>query len=165
METSRPSLYSKLNIFAFLIVSCLVSLQACTPGMISRSTKQLDDNISLFNLKFEGRAGHHALFLVDPDYREKFMSKIHTFNERIRFMDSSLISMEFLHNDEKIDPNNIEAEDLKTALATFSYQVTRSPSVTLETLLVKQKWVLKNDSWYVQPDLDVFLARKNYKDN
>ncbi len=160
MNVVRLVSHSKFHPFICLLFIFCVTLQgACTPAMITRSTKQLDDNISLFNLKFEGRAGHHAMFLVDPDFREGYMSKIYNFNERIRFMDSSMVGLQFLKNGLPVTkkPDDDDDESFNSALATFSYQLTISPSVTLESRTVKQKWVLKNDHWYVQPNLDIFF--------
>jgi len=143
-----------------------IALTACTPGMFTRTADQLDDNIRLFNLKFESQAGHHVLYLVDPDFREAYMSKINSFNERVRFMDSALINLEFLNEDGlPLTKKSLDDEDFKSASAIFSYQMTISPSVTLETHIIKQKWVLKEDRWFVQPDLDSFFKSSRIENN
>jgi len=164
MNPFRLILYSPSRTFLFLSFFC-ITLMACTPGMFTRTAEQLDDNIRLFNLKFESQAGHHVLFLVDPDFREDYMSKIHSFNERVRFMDSSLITLDFLQNGTSLTKKSPDPEDFDSALATFSYQLTISPSVTLETHIIKQKWVLKEDRWFVQPDLGSFFKSSKIMNN
>jgi hypothetical protein len=164
MNPIRLILSSPLRTFILLYLFC-IALTACTPGMFTRTAEQLDDNIKLFNLKFESQAGHHVLFLVDPDFREGYMSKIISFNERVRFMDSSLITLEFLHDGSPLNKKSLDAEDFNSASVTFSYQLTISPSVTLESHIIKQKWVLKDDRWFVQPDLDSFFKSSKIENN
>jgi hypothetical protein len=156
MNPIRLILSSPLRTFIFLNLFC-IALTGCTPGMFTRTAEQLDDNIRLFNLKFESQAGHHVLFLVDPEFREGYMSKIYSFNERVRIMDSALITLDFIHDGSPLTKTSLEDQDFNSASVTFSYQLTISPSVTLESHIIKQKWVLKDDRWFVQPDLDSFF--------
>ncbi|QPJ66605.1 MAG: hypothetical protein G3M78_14820 [Candidatus Nitrohelix vancouverensis] len=163
MNPRKPFYFpkSRLTCSALLFLLATLFNAGCATDIFETKLRDLNDVIQLYNIKIEGRVGEQAVFLLDPDYREAYIERIHEFNERVRFMDSHLVSLEFLKDGAKVGEKNRsddEAEgEFNEAIATFSYQLTISPSSTLETRLHKQKWVYKMDKWMVQPDLDEFL--------
>ncbi len=163
MNPRKPFYFPQSLLANSVLLFLLTTLfsPGCATDIFETKLRDLNDVIQLYNMKIEGRVGEQVVFLVDPDYRDAYIERIHDFNKRVRFMDSQMVSLEFLKDGSLVNKENDKSEDsdgeFNEAIATFTYQLTISPSSRLETLLHKQKWVYKNESWMVQPDLDEFL--------
>ncbi len=92
------------------------------------------------------------------DQRKDFLIKSNEIKEKVTFFDNSLLDIQYFNGNQPVKKTTEGAEkEFNKAVATMRYQISILPSNQLKTITFDQTWVLDDEWWQVDPDLDVFL--------
>ncbi len=92
------------------------------------------------------------------DKRKDFLITSNKIKEKVTFFDSSLLDIQYFNDDQPVKKTTEGAEkEFNKAVATMRYQISILPSNQLKTIMFDQTWVLDEEQWMLEPNLDVFL--------
>ncbi|KMP10507.1 hypothetical protein UR09_04930 [Candidatus Nitromaritima sp. SCGC AAA799-A02] len=140
----------------------VIFLTACNTTPFYKKHDDLKDAVQYYNDYFEGKLLDRSAVLVHRDQREDFMIRSPEILNRVTFLETSVINMRLLNNGAPVpvDAGFFDKGKFNEAIVIIRYQLVVSPSNTVKTMVVNQRWVLEGDQWVVYPDLDVFLNPK-----
>lgn len=152
------------SILLYIIIPALISAGCATwkdktgpsPDKLMRIMKQ-------YNVQFETHSSAMGATFVEPTHLENYHIQADEVRERVTFSDSVMLGVVFLKDGEPVKQAHMipeEDSDYNEAEVTMRYKLVVSPSITVETLITKQKWVTSGNVWYLIPDLDPFLKQK-----
>lgn len=157
--------FSSLNCFrsllSFLSTGFLFGLVFA--GCISdkshiESYNKLQRNSLVFNEAFKNKRSDPMEMLIPVDIRDKFMEEFHEIKKRVTFDEVEIVKIAYFKDGTLLQPSRLgPEEDFDEAEITLRYQVVVSPSNSLKTIMLKQKWVKENDDWVIIPNLDPFF--------
>ncbi|MCH8156631.1 MAG: hypothetical protein IID18_02580 [Nitrospinae bacterium] len=144
-----------------IVVLWMVFLTACGSLPFYESQKDLDRSIKFYNNFFEGKLLDRSTMLVHRDKQEDFMLAAPDFMDRVTFFESKVVGVHLFKDGAPVppDPGFLEG-GFDEAEVILRYRLVVSPSNTLKTLVIHQKWILENGQWFVLPDLNAYLNPK-----
>lgn len=152
------------SILLFIIFPALIFSGCATwEKEMGPSPDKLMRIMEQYNVLFETHSGAMGATFVEPAHLENYHLRADEVRERVTFSDSIMLGIVFLKDGEPVKQVHMIPEkdsDYNEAEVTMRYKLVISPSVTVETLITKQKWVTSGSIWYLIPDLDPFLETK-----
>ncbi len=120
--------------------------------------ENLERIMKLYNNEFESRSDKAGAMWVDHNMKAEYLAQVHEIFERISFVNSQVLNVVFKKSGKMItNSGGNPVADFDEALVLIRYEYVLSPSVSLKTKVVKQRWVLNAGRvWNLIPDLSVF---------
>jgi hypothetical protein len=152
MKNSTGQHRIKFLFLFLLVVSC------GTIDPFKQSQQELDIKIKAFNFEFESKAFERAARFVHPDFLNDFQQKSLEVFKNTTFLENTILDLKLFMDDQQVRLTSSDSsEDFNRSEVTILYQVSILPSTKLKTIIVEQEWIKWNDSWLVNPKIDLFL--------
>jgi len=156
MKNPTSLIHFKIKAIPACLLLALFS--ACAHYSLMNLQDDLQTNVYQFNKRFTGKMMDLSAGYVLMDKRKDFLINSNQIKEKVTFFDSSLLDIQYFNDDQPVKKTTEGAEkEFNKAVATMRYQISILPSNQLKTIIVDQIWLLDEDLWMVEPDLDVFL--------
>jgi hypothetical protein len=144
------------------ILACLLlsMISACAKYTLMNLQENLQTNIYQYNKRFDGKMMDlSAAFVVSP-MRKNYLIDSDFIKEKVTFYDRSILDMQYFDGDQPVrkTADGVKKEFNK-AIVTLRYQISILPSNQLKTVILDQTWILDEERWMVEPDLEVFLKK------
>ena len=156
MINPTPLIHFALKAIPACLLPALFS--ACANYSTMNLQEDLHTNVYQFNKRFSGKMMDLSAGYVLMDKRKDFLITSNKIKEKVTFFDSSLLDIQYFNDDQPVKKTTHGAEkEFNKAVATMRYQISILPSNQLKTIMFDQTWVLDEEQWMLEPDLDVFL--------
>ena len=155
-RNSAPSLWLVSFLAATLISGCSFWSQSQT----SLSVEKLQRIIKQYNLAVETHDPTMGSIFVKPEHVENYINDVEEIRKRITFNKSTLMNVKYFNDGENIKQVYMipeEGEIFNEAEVTMRYEFVISPSNTMKTKILKQKWESSGDVWYLTPDVPSYF--------
>lgn len=120
--------------------------------------ESLDRIMKLYNNEFESRSDRAGAMWVEHNMKAEYLTQVKEIFNRISFVDSQVLNVVFKKSGALVqNTGGNPAGDFDEAIVAIRYEYVMSPSVSVKTKVVKQRWVMKSDGvWNLIPNLSVF---------
>ena len=158
-RNSVPSLW----FVVFLAAPSIMLVSGCAlwaEKQTEITTDKLQRIIKQYNLALETHSPTMGSVFVEPGHVEDYIRAVEEIRDKVTFNQSTLVNIVFFNDGEPIKQVYMVPEPgevFNEAEVTMRYQLVISPSATLKTRILKQKWVASGNVWYLIPDVDSFL--------
>ncbi len=149
----KPNRFRSVTAILLLL---LASVSCKTLDRYHKIQEDLDLSIKVYNLEFESRVIDMSARFVHPTYRSEYMAKSPEMVKRITIFEAAVLDIK-LFND-GVPLAGLSEKDFNRAIVVIRYQMAILPSTKLQTLLIKQEWLLYQGQWVIIPDLKAFLG-------
>jgi len=147
--------------FPGVILMAWLILNGC--GTLIKKSHQKDMErlqriIKIYNNEFESKSNRAGAMWVRDDLKAEYLTRIKEVFDRVTFMNSQILSITFKSQGKPIAQNgSVPEEDFDEALVAIRYEYVLSPSISLKTKVIQQRWTKQDGSWKLVPDLKEFL--------
>ena len=145
----------------FVLIAILFS--GCSyweKSQTSLMTEKLQRIIKQYNLALETHDPTMGSVFVNPEHTEDYINDVEEVRKRITFNKSTLVNIRYFNDGEPIKQvymQPYEGETFNEAEVTMRYELVISPSNTVQTKILKQKWTSSGDVWYLTPDIPAYF--------
>jgi hypothetical protein len=156
----NPTALIPLAFKATLACLLLTMLSACTKYSLMNLQENLQTNVYQYNKRFDGKMMDlSSAFVVSP-MRKDYLIDSNFIKEKVTIYERSILDMQYFDGDQLVKKTADGAEkEFNKAIVTLRYQISILPSNQLKTVILDQTWVLDEERWMVEPDLNVFLKK------
>lgn len=144
----------------FLTVTPLAGCSYWSKSQASMSAEKLQRIIKQYNIALETHDPTMGSIFVKPDRVADYINDVEEIRKRVTFNKSTLMNVEYFHDGERIKQVYMrpeEGEVFDEAEVTIRYELVISPSNTMKTRIIKQKWESSGNVWYLIPDIDAYF--------
>lgn len=147
----------------FLIPAMMFLLFSSACSMMQKDHEDDYENLNrimkLYNNEFESKSDRAGAMWVKHDMKSDYLIQAKEVFSRINFVDSQVLNVVFKKSGKMVQNNGgAPGNDFDEALVLIRYEYVLSPSVSVKTKMVKQRWIMLPDgAWNLVPDLTVFL--------
>ena len=155
-RSTAPSLW----LVFFLTVTPLAGCSFWSQSQTSRSTQNLQRIIKQYNIALETHDPTMGSIFVKPERVADYINDVEEIRKRVTFNKSTLMNVEYFHDGERIKQVYMvpeEGEAFDEAEVTMRYELVISPSNTMKTKIIKQKWESSGNVWHLIPDIGSYF--------
>ena len=150
------------SLFAISILTAML-LSGCSfweKSQTSLKTEKLQKIIKQYNLALETHDPSMGAVFIHPNYIEDYINDVEKIRKRITFDKSTLVNVQYLNDGEPIDQVYMQPAEgaiFNEAEVTMRYELVISPSNTVRTKILKQKWNSSGDVWFLKQDIESYF--------
>lgn len=147
----------------FLAVLSIMFVSGCAlwaEKQTEITTDKLQRIIKQYNLALETHSPTMGSVFVEPGHVEDYIRAVEEIRDKVTFNQSTLVNIVFLNDGEPVKQVYMQPEPgevFNEAEVTIRYRLVVSPSTTMKTKILKQKWVASGNVWYLIPEVDSFF--------
>ncbi len=143
---------------AFLFALFASGCSTLMPDEHARNYEQLERIMRLYNNEFESRSDRAGAMWVKDEFKGQYLTQVKEIQDRVNFVNSQIISVTFSKAGKPIAQSESRPQmDFDEALVLNRYEYVVSPSVSLKTRTIEQRWVLIGSGWKLIPNLSAFF--------